>query len=556
MGVATTRTMERVAASFGLLHEAPIQFANICDVPHGGCLLALPALLSIGLIRHTRDFFSLPKGFYGIETIFLLLALMALARIKSLEGLRYTSSGEWGKLLGLDRIPEVKTLREKLALLCAEPGLSKRWGTRLASDWMKSDHESPGVFYIDGHVRVYHGNLTKLPRRYVTRERLCLRGTTDYWVNALGGAPFFVVTREVDSGLINVLENEIVPWLSKHTPERASSKYHFTLVFDREGYSPEFFAAMKKLGIAILTYRKSPGESWSLHEFQTYQVRLVSGEITEMKLAERGVFLGDKIWLREIRKLTPSGHQTAILSTDYESEMPHLAASMFARWCQENFFKYMKEHFNIDRLVEYGTEAIPDVTRVVNPAWRVANSKIRKQNAVLSRQMAQFGALNFPDAPEACEVEIYQKQKAELHEVISALQQDIEKLKCERKKTPHHITMDELPAEDRFTRLATEKKHFIDTIKMIAYRAETAMAHVLKENLARTDDSRVLLRQLYNTEVDLKPDSVTKTLTIQLHHLTTHTHDESIQHLCDELTATETIFPGTDFKLIYKLGSS
>jgi len=43
--------------------------------------------------------------------------------------------------------------------------------------------ESVGAPYIDGHVRVYHGRLTKLPHRYVSRERLCLRGVTDYWVN-------------------------------------------------------------------------------------------------------------------------------------------------------------------------------------------------------------------------------------------------------------------------------------------------------------------------------------------------------------------------------------
>lgn len=180
MGVATTRTLERVAAAFGELSQAPIRFEPVSDVPQGGVLLALPALLAIGLLKHTKDFFSLPPGFYGIETIFLLLALMALARIKSLEGLRYTAPGEWGKIIGLDRIPEVKTLREKLSLLCNESGRSERWGTRLASDWMEDDPESAGVFYADGHVRLYHGELTQLPRRYVTRERLCLRGTTDY----------------------------------------------------------------------------------------------------------------------------------------------------------------------------------------------------------------------------------------------------------------------------------------------------------------------------------------------------------------------------------------
>lgn len=136
--------------------------------------MALPALLVTGLLKHTQKHFTLPSGFYGIESIFLLLALMALARIKSFEGLRYTAPGEWGKLLGLDRIPEVKTLREKLALLCNESGQTDRWGTELAADWMATEPESAGAFYVDGHVHVYHGDQTPLPRRYITRERLCL----------------------------------------------------------------------------------------------------------------------------------------------------------------------------------------------------------------------------------------------------------------------------------------------------------------------------------------------------------------------------------------------
>jgi len=110
MGNAATRSLERVAAAMGELESAPIQFQATCDVTRGGVLLALPALLAVGLLRYTPPMmYQLPKGFYGIDSVFLLLALMALARIQSLEQLRYHAPGEWGKLLGLDRVPEVRT---------------------------------------------------------------------------------------------------------------------------------------------------------------------------------------------------------------------------------------------------------------------------------------------------------------------------------------------------------------------------------------------------------------------------------------------------------------
>jgi len=84
-----------------------------------------------------------------------------------------------------------------------------------------------------------------------------------------------------------------------------------------------------------------------------------------MKLAERGALIGGKLWVREIRKLTDSGHQTSVLSSNYQDDLVPLACAMFAGWSQENFFKYMREHYNLDRLVDYSLEEISDTVKVV-----------------------------------------------------------------------------------------------------------------------------------------------------------------------------------------------
>jgi hypothetical protein len=379
MGYATTRSAERVAASVGVLGSAPIRFETVCDVPKGGVLLALPSLLAVGLLRYTTALYQLPQGFYGIASIFLLLAMQALARIKSIEQLRYVAPGEWGNLLGLDRIPEVRTLRQKLEILCREAGRALRWNTELAKAWIAGQRESELVFYVDGHVRVYHGDLPPLPHHYVARERLCLRATTDYWINAMDGQPFVFVNKEVDPGLLATLRNDLAPWLETNAPASAElqqrmrdnpRQHRFTLVFDREAYSPEFFAEMKARRIAILSYRKYPGEDWPVEEFVDTSVRLASGEEVTMRLAERGTMLSNRLWVREVRKLSEGGHQTSILSTNYQADYTLLAVSMFARWSQENFYKYMRQHYGLDRLAEHGTEPVPDPIRTVNPAWR------------------------------------------------------------------------------------------------------------------------------------------------------------------------------------------
>jgi hypothetical protein len=565
MGYATTRTPERVAAAMGLLASAPVRFQAACDVPKGGVLLTLPALLAVGLLRHTAALYTLPNGFYGIVSIFLLLALMALARIKSVEQLRYVSPGEWGNLLGLDRIPEVRTLRQKLEMLCRQAGQAVRWNTELAKEWIAGQRESELVFYADGHVRVYSGDLTPLPRHYVARERLCLRGTTDYWINAMDRQPFFFVNKEVDPGLLATLRHDLVPWLETHAPASAelqqrmqgdARQHRFTLVFDREGYSPEFFSEMKQRRIAILSYHKFPGDDWPAEEFSDCSVQLAGGEVTTMKLAERGSSLSNGLWVREVRKLSETGRQTSILSTNYRADYTTLAASMFARWSQENFYKYMRQHYNLDRLAEYGTEPVPDPIQTVNPAWRRLDSQIRAKTETRRRQLALFGALDLQSSLAEPEVARYQQKKAQLQDEIESLNREIDELKKQRKETPHHIPVKDLPESERFSRLLTERKHFIDTIKLIAYRAETSMASLLRDKLSREEDTRALLRQIYETEVDLIPDLQSNTLTVRLHHLTQAAHDEAVRHLCNELDATETIFPGTELKLVYQLGSS
>jgi len=523
-------------------------------------------LLALGLLRHSVTCFTWLPGYYPLETIFLAIAVLALARVPSLEALRYEPPGEWGRLLGLDRIPEVRTLRDKLRGLCQAGEKVRAWSSTLAQEWMAAEPESAGTLYVDGHVRVYHGALTQLPRRYVARQRLCLRGTTDYWVNAMDGQPFFVVTQAADPGLLQTLETEIIPRLLAEVPnqpteaELAADRWRarFTLVCDRAVYSPEFMKRLwQKHRIAVITYHKFPGEPWPAEEFTVRPVRLVSGEIVELPLAERGVRLSNGFWVREVRQLEASGHQVAMLATDYRRVLDGVAAGLFARWCQENFFQYMGRHYGLDKLVEYATEPLPETTTVVNPAWRRLDQAVRRERAQLQRTRAQFGALSLPAAAEAEAVACYEQRKGQLLEQMGQQQRRLDELKAQRKEAPRHLTLKELPEAERFTQLRTSTKHFVDTIKLIAYRAETALVQVVRDKLQRADDARALVRQVFHSAVDLCPEPENKTLTVRLHRLSSAIHDAALEHLCAELTATETVFPGTELRLIFEpVGSS
>jgi hypothetical protein len=270
-----------------------LSFEACADVPHGGVLLAMPALLASGLWKHAEEHFKLPEGYYQLVHVFLLVSFLALARVKSMESLRYAAPGEWGKLLGLDRIPEVRTLREKIKHLGQSDKVAA-WSGQLSQEWMAEDPQSAGTLYVDGHVRVYHGSQTSLPKHYVPRQRLCLRATTDYWVNAMDGQPFFVVHRPVDPGLLQVLEEEIIPRLecdvpNQPTPEALAAdakRVKFIIVHDREGYSPDAMKRLKEKRIGAMTYHKHPGPDWPGEEFKAHTVKLSNGNQEEMNLAE------------------------------------------------------------------------------------------------------------------------------------------------------------------------------------------------------------------------------------------------------------------------------
>ena len=566
MGTGCTRAGERILAALGKINGATVQFQCCRDVPYGGVLCALPALLSNGLLSGVQQCLGQLKGYYSAVQVLLLLAFMALSRIKTVEQLRGKAPGEWGKLMGLDRIPEVRCLRAKMKQLSKDGG-AEQWATHLSRQWMEEDPQAVGTLYVDGHVRVYYGTQSPLPRKYVTRQRLCLRGTTDYWVNDALGRPFFVIDKVADPGLLQTLREEIVPRLLREVPGQPSEEQleadplrcRFLLVFDREGYSPSFFKTMwKEHRIACLSYHKYPTSRWPEETFTETTVAMPNGETVAMKLSERGSLVGsgtDALWMKEIRRLTDSGHQTSLISTAYGLESTPLAAAMFSRWCQENFFRYMMEHFAIDLLSEYTFEPLHDTEKVVNPAWRELQRQRQKTQSKLQYRQARFAALTLhPVAEEKPSAhEKWEQRKAKLLEQIEHYEQELAQIKARQKETPRHIHWEQLEEPERFDQPLLERKRLLDTIRMIAYRAETAMGGLLQGPAIDQPAARRILQDLFVTEADIHPEAQAKRLWVRVHRSARPAVDRALAALFTQLNELEVPFPGTDLVLTYEL---
>ena len=569
MGVACTRSNDRTLAAFGLLRLAETRFENCYDVTNGGVLTALPALSLNGLYHEIDQVFEEFTGYYSMIQVLTLLAFMSLSRIKTIEKLGQQPPGEMGKLLGLDRMPGVKCLRDKLSEL-SEDERGAQWGELLSKKWMEDHPDLSGALYIDGHVRLYAGK-EPIPKQYVSRERLCLRGMMDFWVNDMLGQPFFVVRKDINPGMISTLRDDIVPKLLKDIPNQPSTEelennpylHRFILVFDREGYSPVFFKEMwSKHRIACMTYHKYPKDDWSEDCFEKKSVKLISGETTTMKLAEKGSFIGTKkdgIWVKEVRKLTKSGHQTSIVSTGYTLDLILISVLMFARWCQENFFNYMMQHFAIDLLADYNKKDVSETNEVISNKWRQLEKEKNSLNGKLKTKKIRFASftLNPMIEDDTKKYKKWEQEKVELVEEIEILTVKLDIVKQKQANTKKHVVISELPENEQFKTMDLSKKNLVDVIKMVAYRAETAMANLITNENDSFSDARSLLQTLFITSANLIPDYKNNILNVQIHNLSTRALDLKLDKLIIQLNNSQMKYPGSDMILSYsRLGEN
>jgi hypothetical protein len=390
--VAVKRTQERALARVGALVEAPPSFSAAEGVPGAGVLVALPALLDEGLLEvGKKTYGALRNGFFGLRSVLLTFAFMALLRIKTPEQLTEHAPGELGLLLGLDRAPEVKTLRRKLREM-GERGQARTFMRQLTERWARAAPRELALLYVDGHVRPYHGRRHRLPKHHVQQRGRPMPGTKDFHVNDRRAEPLLFVTAKATEGLLATLDDTLLPEVRRLVGPRR----RVTVAFDREGWSPKLFAKWKKEGFDVLTYRKGQQSRWQRRFFSSVK-GTVGGESLDYCLAEREVRLSNGLRVREIRRLTDGGHQTAVITTNESLPLLAVAHRMFSRWRQENFFRYMRHEFALDHLCTHKVEPADPSREVTNPQ----RARLKKKLAAARSSLARL-ARNLSTTLRAC----------------------------------------------------------------------------------------------------------------------------------------------------------
>jgi transposase len=546
------RNGDRALARLGLLEDAMPMFADAEQLPRAGVLLAVPLLVGHGILPiFEKVYGSLGPAFYGLRTTVVALFLLALLRIKRPENLKEYGPGDLGRILGLDRAPEVKTVRRKLSRMAAMQR-GQRLMEELARQRIEEDQDRIAFLYLDGHVREYHGK-HRLFKAKKSQRQVAGPAATDTWVNDARGDPLLVVTSEVNAGLTQMLE-PILQEVKQLTP----AGRRVTVIFDRGGYSPKLFARLIEAGFDLITYRKGKSPVLPRCHFEEQELK-VDGKCLRYPLCDQPrVRVGrlrtkrkkrvrsegpEYLWLRQVTILREDGRQTQILTNRTDLEAAEVAYRIFNRWRQENFFKYMAEEFALDGLVEYGAEAVSEGIDRPNPQWSRLNKRVEKAKAEVVRLRAEVGrqaAGN--DESRRRTMRGFKIAHADLRRELEQAESRLERLYAKRKATPKRI-----PASDLEV-LKKEKKLVVDSIKMTAYQVETELFGMLGDHYARTEDEgRTLLHAVFQSPARLEIYEGELHVTIAAQSSPHRT--QAVAALCKQLDALRIPFPGTNLRL-------
>ncbi len=538
---ASDRSFDRQLAYLGLLDDAAPIFRDGLQVPGAGVLLALPCLIESGLLRISRKLYGeIGPAFYGLRTTLLTLLLMALLRIQRPEHLKERDPAAFGRLLGLDRAPEVKTLRRGLTRLAAHQH-AEQLGAELARLRVDQRGHLMGFLYVDGHVRAYHGERT-ISRAFVARRHLAMPATTDYWVNDRAGDPLLLITGDINAALTKAFPDLLREVRAVIGERRA------TIVFDRGGWSPKLFHTMIQDGFDILTYRKGKGRLVHQRRFVHRRAKL-DGRWVSYDLHDQPVrFLKGKLRLRQVTRLCDNGHQTQVITNRCDLRDIEVAYRMFDRWRQENFFKYMREEFLLDALVDYRIEAEDPTRTIPNPERRALDKQLRAARTELAQIEREYGAAAADNTEQRRPtMRGFKIAYGKLGKTLRAARARVARLIDKRRNVPQRLEIRDLSAP-AVVKLATERKHLTDLLKMVAFQAESDLLALLRPHYTRAEqEGRTLLHELFCAAGDIRVSDTE--LHITLAPLSSPHRTRAAQALCELLDQTATVFPGSHLRM-------
>lgn len=515
----------------------------LSDGVHGrymGLALYYPALAAVGLVEVARSVFRLPRSErFGVRATTITLFFMTVLSRTTLEAAKHLRRAEFGAMVGSGRAPCVKTLRRKLAELVSQ-NMAGEFGVRLARRWVEGGIVATAYLYVDGHMKAYAGK-RKLQEVWNSQRRMPLPGIESYFVGDGQGRPLLFLTEEISTNLAKAMPR-IVEAIRDVIGDRA-----FTVIFDRGGYDGGLFAWLTAQNISFITYQrgnpKLPDSAFTRREtrFEGRRVRFMIAT-DEVKVAKTGP------WRRLVIR-TKDGHQTPILTNIGPDVVgaARIACLMFARWRQENLFKYMTAHHGLDQLVSYGADPADRETLIANPQRKRLDREIAEKRKQLAALKADLGDVLLDEPKLGRSAHGLKIAQAGAVKRLRSLEADIETLVATRRPLPAKIRVAD--TGQRRDVMRHEHKAIVDRIKISAYNAEEWLLDRLVIHYPNPHDVRDLLRSF--AELSGRIDTTANGVDVTLDPPDTPIHRRALHGLVQELNTIGATFPGTHQPVTY-----
>lgn len=544
-GDPLNRAADRMAACLGFIEDAPPIFAPCSHVKGAGALLAIAIFAASGFLENARTTYrTMGPAFYGLRSFFLTLFCMAVLRVKNPERINQSNPLFIGRLLGLDRVPAVKTLRRKLKALAARKKAAELMNLR-AKDLMAGSSHPEAVLYVDGHVQCYYGS-SNIGKVFSTSKQRVVKGGTDYWINLADATPLLCLPTPFNERL-----NQMLPELLRLAREVCGQR-RITVIFDRGGAEAKVYQTIIDMGADFIAYHKQPAPVD--HALFVPQHTVINGREYAHAPLERTCRLpiyeadakgtrrktGEVVELREIIiKRTTSG-TTHVITPIRDQPATLVCGKLFNRWTQENFFKHMIGAYVLDHLYTYRTERVPAGLDHPNPEY----TSLQKQRANLRGRIARILGRELDHLAQGKLESLVKLHQGKQGVALKALAGGLKVIEEALRLTPRRES-----AAD-YEMLESETRLLGNLVKMSAWQAEGEMARIVGDLWQGTNgNERGLVEGMIQSTGALSiSDGV---LQVDLEPQSTPERTRLLAHLCEVLSTRRVTYPGSTLRLSF-----
>jgi hypothetical protein len=221
---------------------------------------------------------------------------------------------------------------------------------------------------------------------------------------------------------------------------------------------------------------------------------------------------------------------------------------MFERWRQENFFKYLREEYALDALLEHAVEPADPDRDVPNPVWAKATAAVQAARAEIAQLSACYGLDAFDNVEQMRRtMRGFKIAHSKQGRALKAALDRLAALERRRAKVPRRVPVKQV-VQGKVVQLAAERQHLSNILKMVAYQAESDIVQMLRPHYRRAEqEGRTLVQTALASAADLE---VTETeLRITLAPLSSAHRTRAIAAVCKELEKQPVRFPGTRLRM-------